>query len=98
MAIYSKKGRDPTEAALSAIQNALNVRETDAKAPPANPLSPSDEATEGRRRGPRSVAREMPFEAPAPMPSREERDTVEAANDDRASIGQVLQALQRQPS
>ncbi len=32
MAIYPKKSKDPTEVALSAIQDALNVRETDTAA------------------------------------------------------------------
>ena len=31
MAIYSKKSKDPTEVALSAIQDALNIRDADAK-------------------------------------------------------------------
>ena len=39
MAIYPKKSKDPTEVALSAIQDALNVRDTDPapRVPPAEP-------------------------------------------------------------
>src|SRR3984893_16349333 len=102
MAIYSKKGKDPTEVALSAIQDALNIRDADVKPTPAAgpvPIAPALEApSEGRRRGPRGAGREMPLDAPSLLPDRDERDMVRAANDDQESIGQILQTLQRRPS
>src|SRR5579872_4078992 len=106
MAIYSKKGKDPTEVALSAIQDALNIRDADVKPAPGPgpataaamaPAAPALEApSEIRRRGPRGPARELPLEAPAMMPGPD--DLVHAANDDQESIGQILQSLQRRPS
>src|SRR6266436_4681726 len=101
MATYSKKGEDPTEVARSAIQDTPNVRERgirsilDAAAaamPPAMEIP--DEAF---RPGPRTT-REMPTEMPATGPHRDGRDVVRAANDDRESIGQIMQSLQRRPA
>src|ERR1700719_3195626 len=102
MAIYSKKGKDPTEVALSAIQDALNIRDADIKpAPAAGPAAtaPAMEVPpEARRRGPRAPARELPLDAPPMAPVRDDRDIVQAANDDQESIGQILQSLQRRSS
>src|SRR5580700_1621784 len=98
MAIYSKKTKDPTEVALSAIQDALNIKDADSKAssgPPAMIDAAGDAPTEGRRRNVRAP-KETPFDPP--LPGRDDRDIVQAANDDQASIGQFLQSLQRQPS
>src|SRR5260370_11565116 len=101
MATYSKKGEDPTEVARSAIQDTPNVRERGIKSildaaaaamPPA--METPDEAF---RPGPRT-AREMPTEMPATDPRRDGRDVVRAANDDRESIGQIMQSLQRRPA
>src|SRR6202163_4850174 len=99
MAIYSKKGKDPTEVALSAIQDALNIRDTEAPPGAATASLPiAEAANEGRRRGPRAAAKEAPLDAPLMTPGRDDRDMVLAANDDQESIGQVLQSLQRRPS
>ena len=102
MAIYSKKGKDPTEVALSAIQDALNIRDSDLKpAPGAGPAAAApalDAPSESRRRAQRGAAREMPLELPAIGPGRDDRDMVQAANDDQESIGQILQSLQRRPA
>src|SRR5947209_7555208 len=127
MAIYSKKGKDPTEVALSAIQDALNIRDADVK--PAPGPSPAampaalEAPNESRRRGSRAPTRELPLDAPPmmqgrempgrdlptrdlptrdlpgrEMPGRDDRDMVQAANDDQESIGQILQSLQRRSS
>src|SRR6266436_3760957 len=106
-----KKMQDPTEAALSAIQDALNLREGEPEAAPVEPpeppaaVEPISAARETRRRtrsNPAAIdeekffseatasAREVSVDEP-PSPRR-------AANDDRQSVGQILQTLQRRPS
>src|SRR5689334_10121113 len=100
MANNPKKVKDPTEVALSAIQEALNISDTsvdinrsaarDDVAPPTPPASSSfnEPAYDPRARA------EMPtFE-----PIEEPRQTIPArrpANDDRETIGQILQAIQK---
>ncbi len=98
MAIYSKKSKDPTEVALSAIQDALNIRDADTKPTPAHSAAqpPTDFDADSRRRGFRGAPADLSFEAPAP--GRDDRDLVRAANDDQEAIGQILQSLQRRPS
>src|ERR1700722_15800348 len=97
MAIYSKKSKDPTEVALSAIQDALNIRDADVKLPPPSSAMPvAEAANEGRWRGGRAAKEAA--ESPAMMPGRDDRDLVQAANDDRESVGALLQSLQRRPS
>src|SRR3954469_21291935 len=96
MANNPKKVKDPTEVALSAIQEALNI---------------SDNSVDPNRTGGRSdtAAAEQPAPQPfddafdfRPGPERPAFETVEeplaprrAANDDRETIGQILQALQK---
>ncbi len=105
MANNPKKMLDPTEAALSAIQEALNIRDDDPAEgrqgqAHARPEGMSDLfAADPRSRG-----------AVPPAAMREEIDTGaigtrdlaaqsgRVANDDQRSIGQVLQALQRRPA
>src|SRR5215217_3785486 len=104
MANHPKKAKDPTEVALSAIQEALNISDT----PPADgarglvhsdrasvhndtatsPVSTSsyDESAFDVRQG----ADRQAFE-----PADEARTTRRAANDDRETIGQILQAIQK---
>lgn len=126
MANNPKKIQDPTEAALSAIQEALEVRDHK----PATDEAPAPEsaepaiAPEVRRPLPRSSAAAeksrngnvTPVEKPRNGATTEEDDELfaepsfraprgeepvsrrPAANDDRQSIGQILQALQRRPS
>src|SRR5215470_16252964 len=102
MAIYSKKSKDPTEVALSAIQDALNIRDSDttpvrSTGPVAT--APAMEAPDDTLfHGARGPAREIPIETPATDSGHEQRDVVQAANDDRESIGQILQSLQRRPA
>ena len=111
MAIYSKKSKDPTEVALSAIQDALNIRDADANAPGAAVPDTRDNANDMRTRAPRSphsphspgspgspgAAREA-LDAPLTTPGGDEKEMARAANDDQESIGQILQSLQRRPA
>src|SRR6188474_1733192 len=135
MANNPKRIQDPTEAAMSAIQEALNLREE----PPAPPPTPRPAASEpspltapapdpftnmtvgvdaerpARRRPTRSTpaidedlflqdtrepaaAREAFGRGPTPADLEEVKPAQRAANDDRQSVGQVLQSLQRRPS
>src|SRR3954468_14909562 len=99
MANTPKKVKDPTEDALSAIQEALNISDTAADtsrhasmrsetsppvAPPAPPMF--DEPSFDAR--PAANERAMFDQIEEPRSSRR------AANDDRATIGQLLQTLQ----
>ena len=98
MANTPKKLKDPTEVALSAIQEALNISDL--------PVEPN----RGQDRGeaaPPSISSaapaysETPFDArpsvdrPVFEPIEEPRAPRRAANDDRETIGQILQALQK---
>src|SRR5262245_946392 len=98
MANNPKKVKDPTEVALSAIQEALNISDTTVDssrnsiggeiAPPSMPSAVP-------------VFPETPFDA-RPNTDRPAFDSIEeprgprrAANDDRETIGQILQAIQK---
>src|SRR6187549_1461534 len=91
MANNPKKVKDPTEVALSAIQEALNISD----APPADNTRgsvrsdtaspPSYDDSFDTRSADRQI-----FE-----PIEEPRSTRRAANDDRETIGQILQAIQK---
>jgi hypothetical protein len=114
MANNPKKMKDPTEAALSAIQEALSIRDQEVPAANGRPASPgsadpADAPPEVRRRALRNATSpavtspddEDLFldEAGRPSPRTEEQPSGRrAANDDRQSIGQILQAVQRRPS
>src|SRR6202521_5719380 len=98
MANNPKKVKDPTEVALSAIQEALNISDAPA----------ADNARNSMRSEP------VPINSPATSdyiepafdtrptndrpifdPIEEPRSTRRAANDDRETIGQILQAIQK---
>src|SRR5690349_15244041 len=102
MANYPKKMTDPTEAALSAIQEALNVRENEDHdgAPVAAIVDPLDEPSDGRRRGARAAAIDDDIFHADEVASRRDSSAaaLHAANDDQQSIGQILHALQRRPA
>ena len=94
------KMMDPTEAALSAIQEALNIKENplpldshldDLDEPPPPPERGS------RRSAPAVPVYDEPFD-PEPYDPHMESHSLRAANDDQRSIGEVLQALQRRPA
>ena len=100
MANNPKKIVDPTEAALSAIQEALRVRDDDEEPPLAQPEAMSDPTG-----GIADHWRDAP-PLPPPLLTSDEQigsrnsdpRTFRAANDDQQSIGQVLQALQNRPA
>src|SRR5258708_18763549 len=104
MANTPKKIKDPTEAALSAIQEALTARdaavESEAASPPSAQTTPAEEPVSEPPW--RTVRSEAPVEELRP-PEQELRAPEEpsllrrAANDDRESIGQILRTLQRRP-
>src|SRR6201995_476018 len=94
-----KKVKDPTEVALSAIQEALNISDTtvdtsrnsigDEVAPPViSSAAPSYSETPYDMRA--SVDSRPVFD-----PIEEPRSPRRAANDDRETIGQILQAIQK---
>src|SRR3981189_424758 len=103
MANNPKKVKDPTEVALSAMREVLNIR-----APPADPGRNS-----GRSDAPPATSSSTPsYETPSYEesafdtrssavdrqvfdPIEEPRPSARAANDDRETIGQILQAIQK---
>src|SRR4029079_8238555 len=98
MANHPKKVKDPTEVALSAIQEALNISDA----------STADENDRGSVHNDLSSANSLSTtsyddsafdtragDRPAFEPIGEVRSTRRAANDDRESIGQILQAIQK---
>src|SRR4029077_11013928 len=96
MANHPKKVKDPTEVALSAIQEALNIGESsddnrntvrnDASAASSTASPSFDEPSFDTRPG----AEQAAFES-----TEEPRAIRRAANDDRETIGQILQAIQK---
>lgn len=109
MANTPKKITDPTEAALSAIQDALTAREN---APEPEPGSPP---VAGEPRTPISQPAQEPLavetdelswhtvRADAPLGEKQEQTQEQSAlrppaNDDRESIGAILHSLQRRPA
>src|SRR5580704_17792993 len=102
MANTPRKMQDPTEAALSAIQDALNLRETEPTPAPARTEAPPVEAEEARepRRRRAAVDEDLFFETPpvaANEPGIEEEPQAprRAANDDRRALARFSPALQR---
>ena len=92
MANSPKKTIDPTEAALSAIQEALNI-------PDEEPAPPAIESYPVERKSPVAPPAFHEHFEPDPVAARPlDVQAPGAANDDRQSIGQILQALQRRPS
>jgi hypothetical protein len=101
MANTPKKVKDPTEVALSAIQEAFNISDGSA---PDNRGSARADAASGVTAGP---SYDEPSFNEASFDTRsgndrstfnaveESRVTRRAANDDREAIGQALQAIQK---
>src|SRR3978361_1234311 len=100
MANTPKKVKDPTEVALSAIQEALNISDTtvdtnrnsvgnDMEPPTISSAAPSYSDTPYDTRDMRQNTDRPVFD-----PIEEPRSPRRAANDDRETIGQLLQTLQ----
>src|ERR1700712_5790975 len=98
MANTPKKVKDPTEVALSAIQEALNISDTtvdtsrnsignDLEPPTISSAAPSYSETPYDMR--------QNTDRPVFDPIEEPRSPRRAANDDRETIGQILQAIQK---
>ena len=89
MANIPQKSNDPTEEALSAIQEALDV----------GLMSPRAAAGSEERQAPASAIPDL-FNEPSPEAAWATSDAIprRAANDDRASIGHILQTLRRRPT
>ena len=91
MANSPQQSKDPAEAAFSAIQEALGRRLGDPR-PDASLASPADaEPTP-------PAAADLFRETPPAEDWTDEAAPRRAANDDRANIGQILQALRRRPT
>src|SRR5688500_2503965 len=94
MANNPKKLKEPTDTALTAIQEVLNTPDAP-NLTAGEPIAPRDA---GRRNPRPSVADGHPFEGGTNAIADEDlRPARPAANDDRQSIGQILQTLQRRP-
>jgi hypothetical protein len=100
MANYPKKTIDPTEAALSAIQEALNLQDEGVET--ARPESMSgllSGAADGRPSGMASPGADQGTYDSDAIGTRDlASPPTRAANDDQESIGQILQALQSRPA
>ncbi len=95
MANIPQKSPDPTEEALSAIREALSTGQPERVATaPAAPAAASEPA-----QGQPPVAAELFNEEPQPGGwDSDEAPLRRAANDDRASVGQMLQAMRGRPA
>src|SRR5450756_1693921 len=97
MANNPKKVKDPTEVALSAIQEALNISDVPASDNDRN--SVRSDVTTGN--SPSTTGYNDTFDTrrsddrPIFEPIEEPRSSRRAANDDRETIGQILQAIQK---
>src|SRR5262245_39454734 len=102
MANTPKKMKDPTEAALSAIQDALHVRDDnepkDQMATPSASALPAD-AADAPWPGLRSNSKADVY-ADEDMRPRDDGASPRrpAANDDQESIGNILRQIQRRPA
>ena len=99
MANNPKKIVDPTEAALSAIQEALRIRDDEAQ-PGLEPEESADlfEAPAAEDWSDTLPASPAVAVDSGPIGARASNPRGFAANDDQQSIGQVLHALQNRPS
>ncbi|HZP76346.1 MAG TPA: hypothetical protein VFB45_09415 [Pseudolabrys sp.] len=97
MANIPQKNRDVTDEALSAIQEALSVRDND-RAQADRPEDRVRPAPVGAPAVAPPVSADLFHEPPQSSGwAEDEAQVPRAANDDRAQIGQILQALQRRP-
>src|SRR4051812_45595971 len=104
MATPPRRSKDPTELALSAIEDALNVREPESAPAPRRPADEPEQLPPRRRA--RLVQDDDDMRdsdrnerLPELMSDRDDRrEPRMAANDDRENVGRLLRALQRRPS
>jgi hypothetical protein len=94
MANSPQKSKDATEEALSAIQEALSIRPSDPRAT----TSFGSAADSGRAPIPPAAGDLFNDETQGPNWAADDDSPRRAANDDRATIGQILQALRRRPA
>src|SRR5439155_21061681 len=101
MANNPKKVKDPTEVALSAIQEALNISDGPAADSARSSVHSDVAPTNASSTSPTPAYNEGAFDT-RPSDDRpiferieEPRPTRRAANDDRETIGQILQAIQK---
>ena len=95
MANIPQKSPDPTEEALTAIREALDTNQPERRAaPPATPTGESDLA----QTQPSATADLSNEEPQAGSWDSDGSLTRRAANDDRASLGQMLQAIHGRPA
>src|SRR6266542_3106710 len=98
MANNPKKVKDPTEVALSAIQEALNISDTNvdtSRNSLGNELPPQTSPSAPPSYSDMSFDTRGSAERPVFDPIEEPRSPRRAANDDRETIGQILQAIQK---
>jgi hypothetical protein len=100
MANNPKKMTDPTEAALSAIQEALNLQdEEQTTALPEGMADLLSVSADGRPTGGAAAGTDREFHDTDAIGTRDLAGSApRAANDDQQSIGQILHALQRRPA
>src|SRR5258708_11334401 len=98
MANNPKKVKDPTEVALSAIQEALNISDVnavdDGRSSARSDVTPANMSSTPDYNEPAFDTRPS-VDRPIFDPIEEPRAPRRAANDDRATIGQILQAIQK---
>ncbi len=93
MANTPKKVKDPTEVALSAIQEALNISDMAANEPLRDPGLRRDGGSPSS--SPRFDDRQIADHDRSAYEPIDDRAPRRAANDDRETIGQLLQAIQK---
>src|SRR6202043_1813417 len=101
MANYPKKLMDPTEAALSAIQEALNVRDDEESPQPQpddHPVPPPAPEESIQRSEPAMPAFDEALDLDDIGSRGAEPQPLRAANDDQQSVGQILHALHHRPA
>src|SRR5260370_9707442 len=91
-----KKVKDPTEVALSAIQEALNISDAPAADSTRSSVRSDVTPTPSTSAYDEGVFDTRPSsDRPIFEPIEEPRPSRRAANDDRETIGQILQAIQK---
>src|SRR5215203_4853034 len=98
MANQPKKLTDPTDEAMTAIQQVLSATDEpmDSRGPTIRPQTPREPAAHNYTSEP-APEKDL-FEGPAQLTADDTPPGQFAANDDRLSIGQILHSLQQRPS